>query len=55
MVFPAPDATTVRMAFESIEMVVTDFLPTVPLPCYLLLLETLGAYVPSLSSEYSLW
>jgi hypothetical protein len=41
---PLPNATTIRIAFDSIRMVVTDFLPTVPLPCYPLLMDTIARF-----------
>ena len=41
---PMPNATTIRIAFDSIRMVVTDFLPTVPLTCYPLLMDTISRF-----------
>jgi hypothetical protein len=38
------DADTVKVAFECMQMVVADFLPTVPSRCYLFLLNTLGSF-----------
>lgn len=41
---PMPNTTSTRIAFDSIRMVVTDFLPTIPLSCYPLLLGTISNF-----------
>jgi hypothetical protein len=41
---PRPSVETVRTAFDTLSMVVNDFLPTVPLQSYPVLLEALGGF-----------
>eukprot|EP00049_Salpingoeca_infusionum_P004411 m.78965 g.78965 ORF g.78965 m.78965 type:complete len:1623 (-) comp12550_c1_seq1:258-5126(-) len=38
------DPVIVRTAFESMQMIVTDFLPTLPPRCLMLLIDTLGSF-----------
>jgi hypothetical protein len=41
---PPPDANIVRMAFACMQMVIADFLPSVPIRCLPLLLDSLGNF-----------
>jgi len=40
----AADPTTVRLAFECLQMIITDFQHTVPSRCFPLLLSSLGLF-----------